>query len=216
MKKLIIAISLLTFQAFALEVKSVAGGSCWVQELEDSIKIASFNNSLSTNLSNPILGQLIGEVSSKDQLVGPSGNNQFFVHCGSFGARLVMNLESKQGRVCVWANFDESGIESHEVGYLKKSELGACDGYLKNEFLLGLTSDENRREEVLKHLVQKYQYDFKLIALTKTLYKVVRVNESFDIEEISNIYGVKYIERVIINHPVGEFHLLENLSTQVF
>ncbi|EQC47831.1 hypothetical protein M899_2154 [Bacteriovorax sp. BSW11_IV] len=212
MKKLYIALVLFSLNTLALEVTSVAGGACWISEESQLIKIASFNDQKSFIIDGGDLSRFQENLDRSGVQLIHDESNSYYVHCGSFGAQFVANIKTQNGRACVWSRFAEGKFSKFEVGELQEVELGICDGYREGQLLIGLTPDEALRAEAIDQMREYLAGKGELIKVNDKLYQVKFEDTSAFQEAFSKKEGVKYIERIMINHPVGVFHQLESLN----
>lgn len=212
MKKLYIALVLFSLNSLALEVSSIANGSCWVSEESNLIKISSFNDQKSFIIDGSELSRFQQNLASQGIDLIHDESNSFFLHCGSFGAHFVANIKTQNKRACVWARLAEDKLGKFEAGSLVDAELGACDGYKEDELLIGLTPDENIRNSLLDEIREYLSGNGEIRTVSEKLFHV-KIEDTASFQEVfGKKVGVKYIERIMINHPVGVFHQLESLN----
>lgn len=212
MKKLYIALALFSLNTLALEVSSIANGSCWVSEESNSIKISSFNDQKSFIIDGSELSRFQQNLAAQGVDLIHDESNSYFLHCGSFGAQFVANIKTQNKRACVWARLAEDKLGKFEVGSLVDAELGVCDGYKEDELLIGLTSDNSIRNPLLDEIREYLGGNGEMRKVSERLFHI-KIEDTLSFQEnFAKKVGVKYIERIMINHPVGVFHQLESLN----
>jgi hypothetical protein len=92
-------------------VSTLGQGACWFQ-YKDSLKLVSFNDRQSLNITNEELNRNLLSLISKDNKEIES----LQIHCSSIGASLVARVRTDQGVLCLWA--------SPQNGQLKMRSLG--------------------------------------------------------------------------------------------
>lgn len=189
-------------------VSTLSEGACWYEQGE-TIKIASFNDreSISTGRDD-IEYQVESLISAKKNKAITS---DLTLHCGGYGASLVVKTEIDSRAVCLWLKFNAGKLEIRSIGGLEDKKSDLCDGYKWGELIVGV----NTLDQKLHLESVEFSGLIKSVSVIsgKTLKLVL--NESYhgrEIEamlEIKKQIAIKYIELNLYQHPIGEAALLK-------
>jgi hypothetical protein len=205
----------LTIFCFCLSVQAQVGslseGACWY-DFKDTLKVASFNDK---SVYEGSRAQIESEI---ETLLNHKINDMDLVlHCGGYGASLVVKAITDNGTYCVWTKFENGKLVSRSIGSLtdKAAERALCDGHKSGEFILGLTPGSNAKDfmaemqgtkwsGVIKEVVPVAERVFKVVLLKEYANKDQEIASSLE-ENFAGKNIIRYIEFNEYHHPVGEY-----------
>lgn len=202
------------------QVGTLSEGACWYEAqagLKDGLKIVSFNDKSLYSGSREEIVSGIQSLMSETQHLKITDMN-FGLHCGGYGASLVVKVTTENMSYCVWAKFDKGKLGLRSIGamaHASVSQSTMCSGHKWGEFIMGVTS-----EEVVDELrTAKWASVIKEInRISVNVYKVVLIKDyEFKEAEAANLLeesftgknSIRYIEFNDYRHPIGEFYNLK-------
>ncbi|WP_127717387.1 hypothetical protein [Halobacteriovorax sp. HLS] len=214
MKKTIQSLALLGLiisnsNAYSEEVVSLNQGSCWYQERDSKVKVASFNSGISVELNDEYL-------SSLNNLNLPVNFDEKYssqLHCSGHGVSLVMHVQEKEKKYCLWFKIEKNALSIQSIGLTDYDSN--CDGYKEAELLVTLSS-EAELEDVEKQISQNPAVQ----SITKASSNVLHVkltdesggSEDVIAQQLKTHRAIKYVEKSYFYHPVGEWGELTSLK----
>ncbi|MBY0413573.1 MAG: hypothetical protein K2Q18_05385 [Bdellovibrionales bacterium] len=197
----------LNVMAEDLVVQSLSQGACWYDQGE-LLKIVSFNDRESLTIERENLDIVISELINPESLKNKSRRvaSDLSLHCGGYGASLVVKTEYQGLPACLWLKMDQGKLEVRSLGGLEDTKGDLCDGYKWGELIVGLKSLGQKdllMGEELKSVVQSVS------AVGGTTVKVTlkaqyRGRETEAMMELKKIVEMKYVEFNYYQHHVGE------------
>lgn len=198
------------------QVGTLSEGSCWY-ESKDSFKAASFNDKAVYEGSRSQIESEIEGLLNAQSIHAKISDMDLVLHCGGYGASLVVKATTENGTYCVWTKFDQGKLTTRSIGVL--SEKGAdrqlCDGHKSGEFILGLTESTNSKDFLNELQGPKWSGVIKeIVPVTEKVFKIVLVKDYANKESEmasqleDNFAGkntIRYIEFNEYHHPVGEY-----------
>ncbi len=215
MKKLWIVFILLFYShsVFAYEVQSLADGACWLEETEaGGLKIASFNDKailvssrddLLIKLNNLLAKNLVKKINSLDEIT---------LHCGAYGASLVISFEMDGRESCSWFGVQDGALKVRSLGGLEITKKGRlCDGHVWGELMVGIKKIEQKKqiEEMLLNISVESVIDLGNNVLRVTLKKEYYGKEINFLNTLKNSFDLRFVELNTFLHPVGESVLIK-------
>jgi hypothetical protein len=189
-------------------VSTLGQGACWFQ-YKDSLKLVSFNDRQSLNISNEELNRNLLSLISKDNKEIES----LQIHCSSIGASLVARVRTDQGVLCLWASPQNGQLKTRSLGGTLKNEPKLCDGYKPGELLVVI-----KNHDYYDQLTQNEKWTSvikEIIPVAFNFYKI-KLNEDYFFREDEvvrmlkdNLGSTVSVEFNQYQHGVGEYAQLK-------
>jgi len=201
--------------AETVNIQSLNQGTCWFNEEESSIKVASFNDGQNMNLDDSYLGQ----IHSLDLPVSFDGTYRSDIFCSSHGASLVMNIRENNQRYCLWLKLNSNGPVIQSFGLADNDSK--CDGYDPGVLILSLSKDSSLNDEFMRKLENR-EFGFGYETVTRVTNGIIKVKfqkedygkEMHFAEKFSELDAVRFAEKSFFYHPIGEWASLKSLKKE--
>lgn len=198
-----------------LNIQSLNQGTCWFNEGEESIKVASFNDGQNMTLDNNYLAQIL----SLDLPVSFEGSYHSNIFCSSHGASLVMNIRENNQRYCLWLKLGNSGPSIQSFGLADNDTK--CDGYDPGVLILSLSDDSVVNDEFIRKLENR-EFGFAYESVTHVSDGIIKVKFSKEdfgkemqfAEKFTELDAVRFAEKSFFYHPIGEWAVLKSLKKE--
>jgi len=199
------------------EIERLANDSCWL-EYDDMgvVKIASFNEKKSFNLVPMAIGELITKTS--EEFFKETGSHlntnveiERYIHCGDYGAKVVLNIPQDDFGVCVWATVvDDVTTKIDHIG-ITDNRPGTCYGFVVGSMVgkvsEGVGSDFFDRLKAEKSAVETANFIIDGMRYVKvTLKKEYSLNLNEIMSELKEMPEFELIERESYTQGIGEFY----------
>jgi hypothetical protein len=167
--KIILLLMLFINEVNAQDIVSLSHGTCWATSLDDSVKVADFQNGQSFTLDQyQVSDYLVG-------LIGFKKNPEWLnttLHCGSFGHSLIFNIRVENKQYCIWSYKINEHFKLISMGVSEVNQ-GSCDGLLPGSVLLNIK--ENTSDVLLVERLSLLQKDEIIIDYKFITPKIVKV-----------------------------------------
>lgn len=187
-------------------VQTLSEGACWYEQGE-FLKVASFNDRESLFISRDDIDYQVSELinSSKKKR---TLTNDLSLHCGGYGASLVVKTELDHKPVCMWMKFVKGKLIMRSLGGLEASSVegDTCDGYKWGELIVGVKTPDQKVLLQSEHFVSmvKSVSTISGATLKVTLQPQFHGREVEAMGELKRQVDLRYIELNLYQHPVGE------------
>lgn len=129
---------------FASSVSELSFGSCWVKEGGEEFKFSSFKEEISRTLHEDDLMEFLERFDQNysDLLKSSKKEVEGFLHCGSYGSSIVLNLlHEGRNRFCLWFGQTDGVMKLISAGSLPAHKDGPCLGEVFGSYLLRFNSE---------------------------------------------------------------------------
>lgn len=185
-------------------VQTLSEGACWYEQGE-FLKVASFNDRESLFMTrDDVESQVEALINQKKK--SKSLTSDLTLHCGGYGASLVIKTEVDHKSVCLWVKFVKGKLVLRSLGGLEETRGSVCDGYKWGELIVGVKSLDQKTLLESEHFHSMIQSVSVISGTTLKikLHPEYDGKEIFVMEELKKQMSLRYIELNLFQHPVGE------------
>ena len=123
---LIILIVLMSFRTWSDTdlIMSIGNGSCWLENSEESFKVASFNDSWTQTFSKEKIQSRLSDLFIRNNFTEKIQNIKsihFSFHCGGYGSSIVSLVQTELGDFCMWSKFNSGEFSMRSLGVVPKN-----------------------------------------------------------------------------------------------
>lgn len=192
-----------------INVKTLSEGACWYEE-GNFLKVASFNDRESLFISRDSIESqvtsLLSQVSKEK-----SAPSDLALHCGGYGASLVIKTVVDHGPACLWVKFSNGRLQLRSLGGLEDAVGSVCDGYKWGELIVGVKSLEQLAILESDHFASMIK---TVNMISETVLKIELFPKFYGkelsvMEELKGEMDFRYIELNHFQHAVGEFAIIK-------
>lgn len=192
-----------------LSLQTLADGACWYEE-GDFLKVASFNDKMAMKMGREELEKELERIFYNGKKVKKITLDELSLHCGAYGASLVLKLELEKRPICFWGKFNGGKLQIRSYGGIESKKNQVCDGYRWGELIVGIKNLEQQKKLESTH----FQSSIKSVTkISEDTFKIILADFYFGkeaefVEELKKELDLKYIELNLYQHPIGESVLL--------